>query len=69
VIREGSTESEVEEGSWCDCVAGAVPMSKKLELMRAVGFVECEHVGFPNYRLSDHIIAATFCARKPVGIE
>ncbi|MDM8561538.1 EF-hand domain-containing protein [Thiotrichales bacterium HSG14] len=64
VIREGSIESEAKKGSWCDCVTGAVPISKILELMKAVGFVECKHIGFPNYRLSDYAIAATFLAKK-----
>jgi arsenite methyltransferase len=66
VVREGSTKSKAKEESWCDGVAGAVPISKILELMKSVGFVEHEHAGFPNYRLSDQIVAATFRAKKPL---
>lgn len=64
VVREGNSESELEEGSWCDCVAGAIPISKVLELMASVGFVECEHVGFTGYRTSDYTVTATFRAKK-----
>jgi Ca2+-binding EF-hand superfamily protein/protein-L-isoaspartate O-methyltransferase len=63
---EASTRpSEAEEGSWCDCVAGAVPASKTLELMESVGFVDVEHVGFTAYRTSDYTVAGTFRAQKP----
>ncbi|MDJ0736820.1 MAG: EF-hand domain-containing protein [Nostocaceae cyanobacterium] len=65
VVREGNSESETEKGSWCDCVAGAIPVSKVLELMESVGFVECEHVGFTGYRTSDYTVTATFRAQKP----
>ena len=64
VVRESNSESEAEAGSWCDCVAGAVPIAKVLELMESVGFVECEHVGFTDYRTSDHTATATFRAKK-----
>lgn len=64
VVREGNSESETQAGSWCDCVAGAIPISKVLELMESVGFVECEHVGFADYRTSDYTVAATFRAKK-----
>lgn len=64
VVREGNSTSEVEAGSWCDCIAGAIPIAKVLELMESVGFVECEHVGFTDYRTSDHTVTATFRAKK-----
>ncbi|NES25515.1 MAG: methyltransferase domain-containing protein [Symploca sp. SIO3E6] len=64
VVREGNFEAELEKGSWCDCVAGAIPIFKVLELMASVGFVECEHVGFTGYRTSDYTVTATFRAKK-----
>ncbi|NET02474.1 MAG: methyltransferase domain-containing protein [Sphaerospermopsis sp. SIO1G1] len=64
VVREGNSESETEEGSWCDCVAGAIPVFKVLEVMESVGFVECEHLGYTGYRTSDYTVAATFRAKK-----
>ncbi|NEQ99799.1 MAG: methyltransferase domain-containing protein [Cyanothece sp. SIO2G6] len=64
VVREGNAVSETEAGSWCDCVAGAIPVSKVLELMESVGFVECEHTGFTGYRTSDNTATATFRAKK-----
>ena len=66
VVREGNSESEAEEGSWCDCVAGAIPVSKVLELMESVGFVECEHLGLTGYRTSDYTVAAIFRAKKQI---
>lgn len=64
VVREGNSGLETIEGSWCDCVAGAIPVSKVLELMESVGFVECEYVGFTGYRTSDYTVTATFRAKK-----
>ncbi|OQY57402.1 MAG: hypothetical protein DRR08_01635 [Candidatus Parabeggiatoa sp. nov. 2] len=69
MVRKGSASSEASEGSWCDCVAGAVPISKVLELMDSVGFIECEHVGLTNYRTSDHTVGGTFRAKKPLEIS
>lgn len=64
VVREEKGNSEIEEGSWCDCVAGAIPIAKVLELMESVGFVECEQVGFTDYHTSDLTRGATFRAKK-----
>jgi len=64
VVRSENSGLETEEGSWCDCIAGAVPVAKVLELMESVGFVECEHVGFTDYRTSDYTVTATFRAQK-----
>lgn len=65
IVREGSTGTEMESGSWCDCVAGAVTVSKMLELLKSAGFVFCRHVDFTPYRTSPATVAATFRARKP----
>jgi len=65
VFQEGGAKSEASEGSWCDCVAGVVPISTILELMKSVGFVECEQVAFTDYRTSDFTIGTTFRAKKP----
>ena len=64
VVREGNSELDTTAGSWCDCVAGAIPISKVLELMGSVGFIECEHLGFTGYRTSDYTSVATFRAKK-----
>ncbi|MDJ0676593.1 MAG: EF-hand domain-containing protein [Calothrix sp. MO_167.B42] len=64
VVRSENSGLQTEEGSWSDCIAGAVPVPKVLELMKSVGFVECEHVGFTDYRTSDHTVTATFRAKK-----
>ena len=69
VVQEGTAVSESVEGSWCDCVAGAVPVAKVLEMMESVGFVDCKHVGFSDYRTSDSTPAATFRARKPHAVS
>jgi len=66
MIREGSSCAESEEGSWCDCVAGAFPINKLTELMKEVGFEDCKHLEFTDYRTSDYTVAATVIARKPL---
>ena len=66
VVREGNSELDKTTGSWCDCVAGAIPIAKVLELMESVGFVECEHVGFTGYRTSDYTVVATFRGKKAI---
>jgi arsenite methyltransferase len=65
IFQEGATQSEASEGSWCDCVAGVVPISTILELMKSVGFVAYEQVALTDYRTSDFTIGATFRALKP----
>ena len=64
VFLEGQLPRTESSGSWCDCIAGALPVEKVQSMLESVGFVDFKLGGYTGYDTSPATKGVTIMASK-----